>query len=101
MTGSELRARLQPTAAAAIFIGALPDEHDAADLMTAVFGLTPAEKRVLAGLLAGRTLAETAAALDAAQTTAKSQLEKVFSKTGVSRQADLLRLSSRMTPPTG
>jgi DNA-binding CsgD family transcriptional regulator len=100
MTGSELRTRLQPTAAAAIFIGALPDEDDAADLMTAAFGLTPAEKRVLAGLLAGRTLAETAAALGVAQTTAKSQLERIFSKTGVSRQADLILLATRLTPPT-
>jgi DNA-binding CsgD family transcriptional regulator len=100
MTGSELRTRLQPTAAAAIFIGALPDEDDAADLMTAAFGLTPAEKRVLAGVLGGRTLAETAAALRVAQTTAKSQLERIFSKTGVSRQADLILLATRLTPPT-
>ena len=100
LTGSELRTRLQPSAAAAIFIGALPDEEDAADIMTAAFNLTPAEKRVLAGLLAGRTLAETAAALDVAQTTAKSQLERIFSKTGVSRQADLILLATRLTPPT-
>ena len=82
MTGSELRTRLQPTAAAAIFIGAPPDEDDAADLMTAAFGLTPAEKRVLAGLLAGRTLAETAAALNVAQATAKSQLERSSPRPG-------------------
>ena len=100
MTGSELRTRLQPAAAAAIFIGAMPGENDAANLMTAAFGLTPAEKRVLAGLLAGRTLAETAAALGVAQTTAKSQLERIFSKTGVSRQADLILLATRLTPPT-
>ena len=100
MTGSELRTRLQPSAAAAIFIGALPDEGDAADIMTAAFDLTPAEKRVLAGLLAGRTLAETAAALDVAQTTAKSQLERIFSKMGVSHQADLILLATRLAPPT-
>jgi DNA-binding CsgD family transcriptional regulator len=100
MTGSELRTRLQPSAAAAIFIGALPDEEGAADIMTAAFGLTPAEKRVLTGLLAGRTLAETAAALGVAATTAKSQLERIFSKTGVSRQADLILLATRLTPPT-
>ena len=100
MTGSELRTRLQPAAAAAIFIGALPDEDDAADIAAAAFGLTPAEKRVLKGLLAGRTLAETAASLSVAQTTAKSQLESIFSKTGVSRQADLILLASRLTPPT-
>ena len=45
MAGGELRTRLQPAAAAAIFIGGLADEHDAADIVTAAFGLTPAEKR--------------------------------------------------------
>ena len=100
MAGGELRTRLQPAAAAAIFIGGLADEHDAADIVTAAFGLTPAEKRVLAGLLSGRTLAETATALGVAATTAKSQLEKIFAKTGVSRQADLMLLAARLTPPT-
>ena len=60
--------------------------------MTAAFELTPAERRVPVGLLAGRTLADTATALGVAATSVKSQLEKVFSKTGVSRQADLILL---------
>jgi len=56
--------------------------------------------RVLASLLGGRTLAETAAALGIAPTTAKSNLENIFAKTGVARQADLMRLASGLAPPT-
>jgi DNA-binding CsgD family transcriptional regulator len=45
-------------------------------------------------------LAETAAALGIAPTTAKSHLENIFAKTGVARQADLMRLASGLAPPT-
>jgi DNA-binding CsgD family transcriptional regulator len=54
---------------------------------------------VLASLLAGRTLAETASALDIAATTAKTHLENIFSKTGVSRQAELMLLATRVAAP--
>lgn len=100
LTGSELRTRLQPVAVAGVFIGAPPHVQDAADTVAVAFGLTPAETRVLASLLAGRTLAETAATLDIAATTAKSHLENIFTKTGVTRQADLMRLATGLVPPT-
>ena len=100
MTGGDLRTRLQPAAVAAVFIGAPADEQDAAAAIAAAYGLTPAETRVLASLLAGRTLAETAAALGVAATTARSHLDHIFAKTGVSRQAELMRLATRVAPPT-
>jgi DNA-binding CsgD family transcriptional regulator len=62
--------------------------------MTPAFDLTPAETRVLASLLGGHTLADTAIALRVAGATARTHLENIFSKTGVSRQADLMRLRS-------
>jgi len=99
LSGSELRTRLQPAAAAAIFIGVTPDEEDAAKVMAAVFELSPAETRVLAGLLSGRTLAETATALSIAASTAKTHLDHIFLKTGVSRQTELMRLGGRLAPP--
>ncbi len=67
--------------------------------MATAFGLTPAETRVLASLLAGRTLADTAATLGIATTTAKTHLDGIFSKTGVARQADLMRLGVGLAPP--
>ena len=100
LTGSDLRTRLQPAAVAAVFIGAPPDEQDGADTTAAAFGLTPAETQVLASLLAGRTLAETAVALGIAPSTAKTHLDHIFAKTGVTRQADLMRLGTGLVPPT-
>jgi DNA-binding CsgD family transcriptional regulator len=92
LTGSDFRARLQPAAVAAVFIGAPLRAQEGAEAMAAAFGLTPAETRVLAGLFAGRSLAETAATLGVAGTTAKTHLEHIFLKTGAKRQAELMRL---------
>jgi len=100
LTGSDFRTRLQPAAVAAVFIGAPADEQDGADAVAAAFGLTPAETRVLASLFAGRTLAETAATLGIAATTAKTHLEHIFLKTGVTRQAELMRLWTGLISPT-
>ncbi len=101
LTGSDFRTRLQPAAVAAVFIGAPPDAQDGADAVAAAFGLTPAETTVLASLFAGRTLAGTAAALGIAGTTAKTHLEHIFLKTGVTRQAELMRLWTGLISPTG
>ena len=101
LTGSDFRTRLQPAAVAAVFIGTPPDEQEGADTVAAAFGLTPAEARVLANLFAGRTLAETAVMLRIGRTTAKTHLEHIFLKTGVTRQAELMRLWTRLISPTG
>src|SRR5262245_38165517 len=100
LTGSDLRTRLEPAAVAAVFISAPANAQDGADATAAAFGLTPAETRVLASLLVGRTLAETAVALGIAASTANTHLDNIFAKTGVSRQADLMRLGTALTPPT-
>ncbi|MER8827343.1 helix-turn-helix transcriptional regulator [Mesorhizobium sp. M0938] len=101
MPGGDLRAGMEPAAAAAVFIGNALDERDAADMLATAFGLTLAETRVLASLLAGHTLAETAASLHIASTTTKTHLDNIFQKTGVSRQADLMRLVMQIVPPAG
>jgi DNA-binding CsgD family transcriptional regulator len=100
LTGSDFRTRLQPAAVAAVFIGASPDALDGADALAAAFGLTPAETRLLANLFGGRTLNETAAVLGITRPTAKTHLEHIFLKTGVTRQADLMRLWTRLISPT-
>jgi DNA-binding CsgD family transcriptional regulator len=100
MNGSEIRTRLQPAAVAAIFIGA-PEVEDGAALVAEAFGLTKAESRVLSRLLAGRTLAETAADLGVSFATARTHLEAIFLKTGVKRQAELVRLAARFVPAAG
>jgi DNA-binding CsgD family transcriptional regulator len=92
---------LQRTAVAAVFIGAPPDAQEGADALAAAFGLTAAETKVLAGLCAGRTLIETAGALDITRPTAKTHLEHIFLKTGLTRQAELMRLWTGLISPTG
>src|SRR5262249_61640885 len=101
MRGGELRPRLQPAAVAAVFIGAALDEQNDADAIAVAFGLTPAETRTLASFLAGRTLAETADVLGIAATTARSHLDNIFAKTGVSRQGELKRLAAHLLTPNG
>jgi DNA-binding CsgD family transcriptional regulator/PAS domain-containing protein len=98
--GSELRTRLQPEAVAAIFIAGDPDEQNAAKLIATTFGLTPAETRLLAGLLGGQTLTDTAISLGITLQTAKTHLKNIFSKTGATRQGDLLQLGARVASPT-
>jgi DNA-binding CsgD family transcriptional regulator len=98
LTGSDFRARLQPVAVAAVFIGAPPDAQDGADALAATFGLTQAETRLLASLFAGRTLNDTTATLRITRPTAKTDLEHIFLKTGVTRQAELMALDRADLP---
>ncbi|GAA3102889.1 helix-turn-helix transcriptional regulator [Rhizobium viscosum] len=93
MGGGQLRSEMQPGAAAAVFIDASPDGQSSADALASAFRLTEAETRVLASLVAGRSLSETATELGIAHTTARTHLTHIFEKTGVSRQADLIRLA--------
>jgi DNA-binding CsgD family transcriptional regulator len=101
LTGSDFRTRLQPAAVAGVFIGASPDAQEGADAVAAAFGLTPAETRLLASLFVGQTLAETAATLGITRPTAKTHLEHIFLKTGVTCQVELMRLWTGLISPTG
>lgn len=96
MAGSDLRTRLQPGAAAAIFIEAPPGNSVCVDALADGFALTAAEKRLLANLLTGRTLLESAEDIGIAISTARTHLSSIFRKTGVSRQAELMQLATRI-----
>lgn len=95
----DLRTRLVPQAAAAIFVSksdeSLPSDMSA---IGRTFALTPAETRLLEHLVQGGTLVDVAAAIGISVATAKTQLSHIFSKTGVTRQADLIALVSRLMP---
>ncbi|WP_158298710.1 helix-turn-helix transcriptional regulator [Sphingomonas psychrotolerans] len=56
------------------------------------FGLTQAEFRLLEALYAGCSIPEAAHLLGVARSTARTHLQRVFDKTGVRRQADLMRV---------
>jgi len=71
--------------------------------LTEVYGLSPAEARLLESLVKGERLADYAEASGLSLNTAKTQLAQVFSKTGANRQSDLIRrvlsdLSLRIMP---
>jgi DNA-binding CsgD family transcriptional regulator/PAS domain-containing protein len=96
----DLRTRLLPQATAAVFVtqaAGAPLANIAA--VAASIGLTPAEARVVERLLSGMSLVEVAAALGIAETTAKTHLSRIFAKTGVARQAELVALIDRLVPP--
>lgn len=81
-----------PGAEAVVFINTGSREKFAVDAAARAFRLSPAETLVVAGLLAGRTLADLESDMSIARTTIKTHLDNIFTKTGVRRQADLIRL---------
>jgi DNA-binding CsgD family transcriptional regulator/PAS domain-containing protein len=96
----DLRTRLMPQATAAVFVTRIGQAPAAKiDAVAATFGLTPAETRVLERLLRDMSLVEAARALGIAETTAKTHLSRIFAKTGVSRQPELVALVHRLLPP--
>jgi DNA-binding CsgD family transcriptional regulator len=68
----------------------VPSEQDLPDL----FGLSPAEARVAAALMTGKSLADIAGASGVQITTVRAQLRSILRKVGVKRQFDLVRILS-------
>lgn len=61
-------------------------------ILRALYDLTVAESEVAGGVAARRTIQEIAQARQASVDTVRTQLRRVFDKTGTSRQVDLARL---------
>ena len=77
---------------ALIFVGDSDDRSPApAETLAKLYGLTPAEARLVEGLLAGETLQDYADRPAVSLHTAKTHLKHVFAKTGTGRQANLIR----------
>jgi DNA-binding CsgD family transcriptional regulator len=95
----DVRGRIAPRASAALFITPAGEGIDNSAALAALFDLTSAEMRTLERIIAGDTLAEAAEALEVAITTVRTHLARIFDKTGTSRQADLIRLVARFSPP--
>jgi DNA-binding CsgD family transcriptional regulator len=78
------------------------DPRRRADLLaqraTALFHLTPAEERLVTGLLRGHTVAELAAASGLAMPTLRTQLSSILRKVGARRQPDLIRILLSLQP---
>ncbi len=86
-----------PGGVAALALVFDPDRRpqSGAQLLRALYGLTPAEARCVSHLVAGRSLAEIGELLEVSQTTLKSHLRAAFDKTGTRRQAELVAVLLR------
>ena len=66
-----------------------------------VYGLTPAQLRLVRLIVAGRDMVEAASDLGISVTTARTQLKRMFDKVGVSSQASLVRALLSVASPVG
>lgn len=79
---------------ASIFVF-VKDPNDAGrlrtDLVARFYGLTPSEKKLLDAVLEGDGLVSVAQKLDISRATASTHLQRIFAKTGTTRQSELIR----------
>jgi DNA-binding CsgD family transcriptional regulator len=100
LRNGKLRPGLAPSAAAAIFVApAVMPAPTPKDALAALFDLTPTEATVFSLIAAGMTQAEAAQKLAVETTTIKSHVLHIFTKTGVRRQADLVKLAASLAFP--
>lgn len=87
-------------AAAAVFVRKATLEYPSPpEIIGKTYNLTPAELRVLVGIVEVGGVPEVAAELGVADTTVKTHLRRLFEKTGTSRQADLVKLVAGFATP--
>jgi len=72
----------------------LPD----AAVIQGLFDLTPAEARIARALGGGMTIGQIASSTGASAATVRNQVQAVFGKTGMHRQADLVGLLQGLVP---
>jgi DNA-binding CsgD family transcriptional regulator len=70
-----------------------------ASLLNALFDLTPAEARLATDLADGLTLTESAVRHAVTVKTSRTYLERIFRKTGMRRQSQLVSLLKTVQPP--
>lgn len=93
----ELRPGLAQRAAAAIFVMPAGSAHEPVDAIAVLYDFTPAEAQIFASLCRGISLEKTAEALSIAKSTARTHLLRIFAKTGVNRQAELVVLATKLS----
>ena len=90
-----------PITSALALVVITPPRRDAdrvAPRVRRLFGLTDAEMRVMSALTLGQTVEQVAIAHGVRVSTVRAQVRSIFEKTGVHRQADLLRLALSAGP---
>src|SRR5579871_894999 len=74
-------------------------EAPSVELIRSLFDLTPAEARVARGLAAGQTVNVMAADSGTSTNTVRTHVNAVLTKTGFSRQSDVVALLNGLRPP--
>ena len=74
-------------------------EAPSVELIRSLFDLTPAEARVARGLAAGQTVRDLAADSGTSANTVRTHVNAVLTKTGYSRQSDVVALLNGLRPP--
>ena len=74
-------------------------EAPSVELIRSLFDLTPAEARVARGLAAGQTVKVMAADSGTSTNTVRTHVNAVLTKTGYSRQSDVVALLNGLRPP--
>lgn len=69
------------------------------DVIAQLYKLTASELKVLLAIVEGGGVPETARSLGVAESTVKTHLHRVFEKTGVSRQAEVVKLVAGFSNP--
>jgi DNA-binding CsgD family transcriptional regulator len=95
----DLRTRLMPHAAAAVFVAS--EERPVVNGLSAIaeaYGLTRSETRLLDRIVRGESLDEAATALNVAKTTSRTHMARILAKTGTRRQTALLALVHKLAP---
>lgn len=92
-SGARRRAGRRHAAVAAVFIRrASLSTPSALEAVASLYRLTPSEQRVLHAMVEVGGVAATADALGVSEPTVKTHLRNLFEKTGVNRQAELVKL---------
>lgn len=99
-SGARRRTGATYAAVAAVFVHkAAIDTPSLPETIAKTYGLTPTELRVLLAIVEVGGVPEVAEALGVADTTVKTHLGRLYEKTGVGRQADLVKLVAGFSHP--
>jgi DNA-binding CsgD family transcriptional regulator len=99
-SGARGRAGEAYSAAAALFVRKAELQYPSPpEVIGQTYDLTPAELRVLLGIVQIGGVPEVAAAFGVADTTVKTHLGRLYAKTGTARQADLVKLVAGFSMP--
>jgi DNA-binding CsgD family transcriptional regulator/PAS domain-containing protein len=95
-----VRSDIAPQATVAVFIAPAADPPRLPeDALALLYDFTPAESRVFELIVEGQSPIDVARMLGIARSTVKTHLLRVFDKTGLHRQADLVKLAASLSLP--